>query len=193
MKLHLLQIPLVFVLSSIIALSAFAQEPQNKGVRTLQYLQKEPATLFDIGMKRLRSSVLDTVGKMISRPGMQPTASITYNQTAGIIEILFNLKTEATENTEILRQQCLTKRKTTILKMFQIGKTNYASQLSVTERIQRRIGRQFVHEAIDSAKNTLIIGDQLGQITYVAVTLTTTDAAAVSITCRALVTDLLIE
>lgn len=193
MKLQMFQIPLVVIISSVLALSAVAQEPQSEGRRTLQYLQKEPTTLFDIGMKRLRSAVLDTVGKMTARPGMQPTASITYNHNAGLIEILFNLKTEATENMEVLRQQCLTKRKATILKMFQIGQTNYASQLSVTERIQRRIGRQFAHEAIDSAKNTLTIGDHLGQLTYFTVTLTTTDAAAISISCRALATDLLIN
>ncbi len=193
MRIHTPLVLLLVFISSVFAHSAFAQESQSQGRRTLQYLQKEPVTLFDLGMKRLRSAVLDTVSKMTTRPGMQPTASITYNHNSGLIEILFNLKMDTIENMEALRQQCLIRRKATILKLFQIGQTSYASQLSMTERIQRRIGRQFVHEAADSAKNTLIIGDQLGQLIYVTVSITTTDTAAISVSCRALTTDLLIN
>jgi len=66
-------------------------------------------------------------------------------------------------------------------------------QLSAGERIRRRIGAQFAHESIGSAKETLSLGEQLGLITYFTVTLTTTAQPAIRVSCRALATDLKVK
>ncbi|NQV47402.1 MAG: hypothetical protein HQ504_06415 [Rhodospirillaceae bacterium] len=181
-------------LTVVLSTLAFAQDQEmSQGRGTLSYLQKEPTTLFDMGMKRLRKAALDTVSRMVTKPGTQPTSSVSYKHDEGIINILFNLQTESADNMETLRLQCLDKRRSTILRMFRVGLTDYTSQLSTGERLRRRIGIQFTHEPIGSVKEALSVGEQLGQITYFTVSLTTTTEPAVSVSCRALATDLLVK
>ncbi len=179
-------------LTVVLSTLASAQE-MDQGRGTLNYLQKESTTLFDVGMKRLRTAALDTVSKMVAKPGQQPTTSVKYQHDAGIIDILFNLQTENADNMETLRLQCVDKRRSTLLRMFRVGLTDYTSQLSISERLRRRIGNQFAHEPISSVKEVLSLGEQLGLITYFTVTLTTMTDPAISATCRALATDLMVK
>ena len=77
--------------------------------------------------------------------------------------------------------------------MFRIGLTDFATPLSVNERIRHRIGGQFAHEPMGSMHETQSLGDRLGLITYFSIKLTTTAEPAVSVTCRALVTDFMLK
>lgn len=184
------QAVLLMLLTAVLSAPSLAQE-QGQGRGTLTYLQKEPATLFDMGMKRLRRAALSTASQMIVKPGMKPKSRVSYKHDAGIIEIEFNLVTETSENMDLLRQECINNRKNIILRMLQIGLTDFTTQLSVNERIRRRIGAQFSHEPVSSGKETLSLGEQLGQITYFTVVLTTAADPAISVTCRALAMDLI--
>jgi len=184
MMTKMFQTALVLLCATVLSGPSLAQ-----GQETLARLQKEPVTLFDLGMKSLRRLALDATANMAAKPGMGPSSSVRYKHAAGIIEIEFNLKTENANSIEQLRQQCLEIRRKTILKVFRIGLSDYTSQLSVNERIRRRIGGQFAHEPLGSMTETQALGEQLGQITYFAVNLTTATEPAISVSCRALATD----
>jgi len=182
--------------ATALLLTAFLSGPalaQQSGQGIITYLQKEPVTLFDLGMKRLRSAALDTVAKMTPKPGMEPLTSVRYDHATGLIEITYNLKVEATGGIEQLRQRCVEDRMSIILKMFRVGLTDFTSLLSVTERIQRRIGAQFTHEPIASTKEALSLSEHLGQIAYTTLTLTNVADPNISVSCRALTTDLVLH
>jgi len=182
------RISLALLCTIILSGPAMAQ-----GRGSLDYLQKEPLTLFDIGMKGLRRLALNTLEKIADKPDMMPTSSVRYMHATGTIEISFKFKTKIKTNSiEQLRRDCIEIRRDAILKMFNIGLTDYGGPLSIKERIRRRIGIQFAHEPIDSITEFLALGEQLEHITYVEVTLTTT-LPAVSVACRELATELIVK
>ena len=153
------------------------------------YLQKEPMTLYDAGMKSLRRMALDTAARLTTSPDLEAASGVNYKPTVGQIEIIFSIKTKDASALDVLRQQCIAIRKDAILKMFRIGLTQYSSPLSVNERIRNRIGGQFAHEPMGSMQETQRLGDRIGPITYFTVKLSTTSEPTVSVTCSALVSD----
>jgi len=190
MTLKMLPGAMALLLTAVLSGTALAQQ-SGQGIMT--YLQQEPVTLYDLGMKRLRSAALDTIAKMTTKPGMEPLTLVRYDHAAGLIEITYNLKVEAPGGIEQLRQRCVDDRKSIILKMFRIGLTDFASLLSIPERIRRRIGAQFTHEPIASTKEALSLSEHLGQVTYTTLTLTNVADPNISVSCRALTTDLVLH
>jgi len=169
-------------------------QEEGKGLGTLSYLQKEPLTLFDMGMKGLRRLALNLSEKAQAKSGVAPTTSVRYKHAPATIEISFKFITETNaENLEQLRRRCLETRREAILRMFNIGLTDFSGQLSVNERIRRRIGIQFAHEPIESVTEFLALGEQLDHITYFEVTLVTATEPAISVSCREQATDLVIK
>ncbi|HEY9080425.1 hypothetical protein [Magnetovibrio sp.] len=181
-----LHIPIVAFCIGIPSAPAYSQE---KVTDTFTYLQKEPMTLFDAGMKSIRRLALDTAANLSSTPGVDATSIVRYMSTSNEIEILFSIKSKNIEDIEHLRQQCIKIRKSTLLKMFRIGLTDYSTPLSVRERIRNRIGGQFAHEPAGTIAETVSLGERLAAVTFFAVKLTPASAPDVSVTCRALVTD----
>lgn len=150
-------------------------------------------TLFDAGMKSLRRLALDTAEKTAAKLGTEVTSNVYYKHAAPAIEIVFHFTIHNTATVEKLRLQCVDLRRDAILKMFRIGLTGYPSDLSVHERIRRRIGGQFAPEPTTSISETIALGEQLGQLTYVEATLETTNEPVVSVSCRALATDSMVS
>lgn len=181
-------LPVLIVILSLSS-SAFAQDLEKKR-KTLSYLQSEPATLFDQGMKRLRSAALNTAARLIDKSNIHITSSVSYKHEEGNIEIQFNLKDKVAGNPENLHKNCLQSRKNLIFKMFSIGPTEFSSQTPVNERISRRIGVQFAHEPVESSQSVLSMARQLETLTYVTVNLAADDPSF-NVTCRGLAVDLL--
>lgn len=170
-----------------------AAHGEDKVPTIFPYLQKEPMTLFDAGMKSLRRLALDTAQVLSAPPDVSAASNVTYNVTVNQIDIHYHVTIEDAKSIESLRQQCISTRKDAILRMFRVGLTDYASQLSVPERIRRRIGGQFAHEPSGSLQETERLGERLALLTFVAVKLETTKEPTISTTCRALATDSLNE
>ena len=118
------------------------------------YLQKEPMTLYDAGMKSLRRMALDTAARLTTSPELEAATGVNYKPAVGQIEIIFSVKTNDSNGLDALRQRCIAIRKDAILKMFRIGLTEYSSPHSVNERIRNRIGGQFAHEPMGSMQET---------------------------------------
>lgn len=175
---------------SYVCSAALAEE---KVPTVFPYLQKEPMTLFDAGMKSLRRLALDAASSLSTSLDVKVTANVTYNATVNQINIFYHVTIDDAKSLESLRQQCITTRKDAILKMFRIGLSEYATQLSVPERIRRRIGGQFAHEPSGSMQESEHLGDRLAPLTYVSVKIETTNQPTIDTTCRALVTDSLNE
>lgn len=188
MVVKLFRSSLVLLVAAVLSTPVLAQ---GQGRGTLTYLQNEPTTLFDMGIKRLRSAVLRTASQMIAKKGVKPTSSVRYKDSPGIIELEFNLITESSGDMDTLRQECIKYRRDSIIRVFQIDQASFNIQLSLKERIRRRLGAQFAHEPIASVKETLSLGEQLGEITYFSVILSRALDPAVSVTCRALAIDLM--
>mgnify|MGYP000135377869 CR=1 FL=1 len=167
------------------ATPVWAQQAQG----TFQRLQEQPMTLFDAGMKSLRRLALDTAEKIALKTGHETTVTVNYRHPTASIEIVFQIKTKPSGTATPLQQQCIELRREAILKMFRIGLSDYASNLSTSERIRRRIGGQFAPEPVLSMNESIALGEQLGQITFFEVKLTSEKEPGNAVSCRALATD----
>lgn len=158
----------------------------------LERLQKQPMTLFDAGMKSLRRQALDTADRLSAQSGMDVTASVVFLSSDPAIKISFAFKTPKVNRSDELALLCPQVRRDAILKMFRVGLANYQTNLSVSERIRRRIGGQFAPEPISSLSETIALGEQIGQMTYFEVSLVSTENPDIKASCQALATDSLI-
>lgn len=168
-----------------------ASMAQQRGALT--YLQKEPMTLFDAGMKSLRRLALDGAEKVSVASGLPTTSRVSYKDSEARITIAFEFTVKATETPEKMRKDCAEYRRKSILRMFRIGRSDYGFELSVSERIRRRIGGQFAHEPTISMTETIALGEQLGNLTYFQVTLATDGEPAFTVTCQGLAHDLMLK
>lgn len=184
---NLSKLPLWIGLAAIFTPGALCAQEKTGGV--FEYLQKEPMSLFDAGMKSLRRQAIDTAAYMSSRPSLDATARVIYSPTVRTIEISLDIETAEIADIAAARQKCIDLRLQSILKMFRIGYSSTANGLSVTERIQNRLGAQFAHEPNGSFHEFMALGKRLSPITYYAVKLSTKAEPVTSVTCRALVTD----
>jgi hypothetical protein len=174
-----------FVLGALVAHPTLAQ--QGRG--TMDRLQQQPMTLFDAGMKSLRRLALDSAEKLSVAKGGEVSANVSYKHADPSIEITLHFIIHNNGTTDELQKQCVEYRRDAILKMFRIGLTGYANDLSVNERIRRRIGGQFAPEPTTSMSETISLGEQLGQITYFSVELESKNEPPVKVTCRALASE----
>lgn len=161
---------------------SYAQE-LSEGV--FKYLRSEPMTLFDAGMKSLRKQAIEVAAYFSAKPTLDATALVAYRSTEKQIEIVLGIETEA----EVYHKNCVDLRKQAILKMLRIGRSTVSSQMTMKERIERRLGGQFAHEPNDSTHEFVTLGSRLGERTYFSVKLSDKDEATTAITCRGLITD----
>lgn len=142
----------------------------------IEMLRREPTTLFDMGIKRLRRAALDTALRMTTRDGRNTLARVRYAPERPAIEI--RLETTAPEAQHTARG-CQDIRIAAIRDMFSIGRTAYAQPLSFSEQLRRRLGLIFAHDPIGADTAYITIGQRVAEITRVDVLLTRAGAEPV--------------
>lgn len=173
------------VLCAVAAMPATASG-QQKGI--LSYLQKEPMTLFDAGMKSLRRQALDATVRLSATTQAKVTSRLSYKVDQEIIEFVFVFAFPS-GSAAPTRDKCVELRRKAITDMLRIGRTEYDSALSVPERIRRRIGGQFAHEPTTSMSEVISIGEWIGAMTHFAVVLKVDGDGAQPLTCQDVITE----
>ncbi len=129
-------------------------------------LYKEPTTLFDMGMKRLRAAAFDAAVRTTAPSQRTPLSRVWYRTDTQSIDIRFEIRAGAEPPTERLCQETRT---LLVNEIFSIGRTAYAVNLSRAERVRRRLGLIFAHEPLDSGNEVIAVGQRLAELTYVEI------------------------
>lgn len=161
-------------------------QAQQKGI--VSFLQKEPMTQFDAGMKSLRRQALDAAARLTNSTQAKVTSSIGFKADRSIIEIVFVFN-QPPGGASPTREKCVELRRKAITDMLRIGRSEYGSELSVPERIRRRIGGQFAHEPTTTMSEVISIGEWLSAMTYFEVLLRIEGDTTSTLSCRDLVTE----
>lgn len=149
------------VLATALATPSIAAEPA-----VIERLASEPTTLFDMGMKRLRSLALEATLRITAPSDQATTSRVWYRTETKSIEIRFELRVSAQPIGEPLCRETQTR---VINETFSIGRTAYLVNLSRAERVRRRLGLIFAHEPIESGKDAIAIGERLAELTFVEI------------------------
>lgn len=146
----------------------------------IERLSREPTTLFDMGMKRLRRLALEATTRLAPVGGKPPSARVWYKPDSGTIEIRFEAPLPATP---VLGQSCNDYRARAIRETLAIYRVAYPVNLSYSERVRRRFGLLFAHEPLLSGTEAIAVGQKLAELTFV--TLAYMDSAgAQTLSCR---------
>jgi hypothetical protein len=129
-------------------------------------LYKEPTTLFDMDMKRLRSAAFDAAARMTAPSERTPTSRVWYRVETQSIEIRFEVVARVDQPSPRLCQETRTRLLTDV---FSIGRTAYSLNLSRAERIRRRLGLIFAHEPLTDGKEVIAVGQSLAEHTFLEV------------------------
>jgi len=143
-------------------------------------LQKEPVSLFDSGIKRLRSSVQFAADRL--SPPSDPKAQfrVFFDPETRRLIVRFDI---GTSSSDITQAACWERRVAAIKETFAIGRTRYTVPISVEGRIQRRLGVMFSSEP-STDKTIVAAGQRLAELTIVEVNLRGTGATA-PVSCSA--------
>ena len=129
-------------------------------------LYKEPTTLFDMGMKRLRSASFDAAARITAPSERTPTSRVWYRVETQSIEIRFEVLARVDQPSPRLCQETRTR---LLTEVFAIGRTAYFLNLSRAERIRRRLGLIFAHEPLTDGKEVVAVGQSLAEHTFLEV------------------------
>ena len=170
---------LALVMGVSLSAPAPAQEPP-----LLKYLQQEPATLFDIGMKQLRRLALDATERLGSIAFPVPSTRVWFQRATGTIEILYLYKVSPESTVSPSDTDCRRLRAAAVRETFRIGRTAYDTALSPEERIRRRLRFLFSHEPVLGTKDAIRPWKKLARSTFVEVMIIGSSSEN-AISCRA--------
>lgn len=165
---------------AVVGVLAFSQVADAADPTVIEHLRKEPTTLFDIGMKRLRAAALDAAARINARQDGHAAARVRYEPEPQIIGIRFEVTGSAVDLTPRVCQEF---RAAVIRDTFAVNRTVFSGDLSFTERIRRRLGLIFAHEPVGSGIEHIAIGQRLAEVTVVEVVLARPDGGG-RVSCR---------
>ncbi|NQU55626.1 MAG: hypothetical protein HQ513_00225 [Rhodospirillales bacterium] len=148
-------------------------------------LQKEPVTLFDLGIKRLRSSARIAADRLSPPSDPKVKFRVFFDQENRRLVVRFEV---GTFSRDVSQAACWERRVAAIKETFAIGRTRYTVTISVEERIRRKLGVMFSREP-STDKNMIALGQRLAELTIVEVILRGT-GPKVSVSCSALSAEL---
>jgi hypothetical protein len=144
-----------------LALPADAANPP-----VIERLSKEPTTLFDSGMKRLRLFALEAATRIAPRSSPVLTTRVWYKADTGTIEIRYVFRTPTdTPSTK----QCQALHVQAVNEVFSVETLSYSANISPREGVIRRLGLIFAHEPIESGNEAIAVGERLSEITFLEI------------------------
>ncbi len=137
-------------------------------------LQNEPVTMFDFGIKRLRTSALQAARKIVLSSDPVPQSSVEFDSVKREIRIAFVIRS----NAPILgAATCRERRALAIKEVFNVGLTSYSGQVSEQQRVILRLGRMFTREPAENRDSVQAMGERLAESTHFQVTMIGKDGA----------------
>ena len=131
-------------------------------------LQNEPVTMFDFGIKRLRTTVLQAARKIVLSSDPVPQSSVEFDSDKREIRIGFIIRSSAPV---LGMATCQERRALAIKEVFNVGLTSYTGQVSEQQRVILRLGRMFTREPAENRDSVLAMGERLAESTHFKITL----------------------
>ena len=148
-------------------------------------LQKEPVTLFDLGIKRLRSWALNAAERLAPPSDPKTQYRVFFDTENRRLVVRFEI---GTLSREVTQAACWERRVAAIKETFAIGRTRYTVPISDEERVRRKLGVMFASEPA-SDRTVIALGQRLSELTIVEVVLRGPGPTA-SVSCSASAADL---
>lgn len=149
-------------------------------------LRGEPATLFDLGMKRLRELVNEAARRLATPADPLPRVGVFYKPETKTIEVIFEFRQSTTDPAEFTEAACLSRNRRTVNEVFRIDRLVTVLNLTYAEKVRRRLGMLFTHEPTEQTNDSVAMGQRLAELTYVTVRLVSTKGSNRT-TCRRLI------
>jgi len=147
---------------------ALASAPSSHAAAppVIERLSKEPTTLFDSGMKRLRLFALEAANRIAPKSAPVLATRVWYKADTGTIEIryVFRAPTDTPST-----KQCQSLHTQAVNEVFSVETLSYSVNISPRERVVRRLGLIFAHEPMESGKEAIAVGERLSEITYLEI------------------------
>ena len=174
-------------LIAIAALAAALLHPRHAAAQNVfDRLQSEQMSIFDYGIKRLRSAALQVLPKLQQLGDPKPQSEVSFTPDKREIRITFFLPTQIEA---ITPEMCWQRRAQAIRELFFIGSTNYPVPISNEQRVMRRLGAMFTKEPIEIGNTTQATGERLSESAVVRAVMPNPGTTQ-PIVCEARVSDL---
>ncbi len=155
-------------------LSLFAAPPAM-AADVFDRLQNEPVTMFDFGIKRLRTIVLQAGRKIVLSSDPVPQSLVEFDSDKREIRIGFIIRSSAPV---LGMATCQERRALAIKEVFNVGLTSYSGQVSDQQRVILRLGRMFTREPAENRDSVLAMGERLADSTQFKITMIGKDGGA---------------
>ncbi|MBO6521818.1 MAG: hypothetical protein JJ900_15630 [Rhodospirillales bacterium] len=149
-------------------------------------LQGEQMSIFDYGIKRLRSAALQILPQLQSDDQLRAQSEVHFDPDKRLISINFILPSRQPDATPAA---CWERRALAIRALFFIGGTSYLVPVSNEQRVIRRLGAMFTKEPIQIGNTVQATGERLAELTRLRVTIPT-PGSATPLFCEAGVAEL---
>ena len=115
----------------LFCLSLFGAPPA-RAADVFDRLQNEPVTMFDFGIKRLRTIVLQAARKIVLSSDPVPQSSVAFDSEKREIRIGYIIRSSAPV---LGMATCQERRALAIKEVFNVGLTAYSGQVSEQQRV----------------------------------------------------------
>lgn len=182
-----MDIKLIRTVVAIAALAAALPHPTHTHAQDVfDRLQSEQMSIFDYGVKRLRSAALQILPKLQQQGDPRPQSEVSFIPDKREIRVSFFLPSQIEAITPAM---CWQRRNQAIRELFFIGSTNYPVPISNEQRVMRRLGAMFTKEPIEVGNTTQATGERLSESTIVRAVIPNPGTTQ-PIVCEARVSDL---
>lgn len=173
---------------ALVVLAAAVPSPpaQAQAQDVYDRLQSDTMSIFDYGIKRLRSIAIQVLPKLRGQGDPRPQSEVSFDPEARQIRINFFVPMNAGN---VSQATCWERRALAIRELFFIGATPYTVPVSNEQRIVRRLGAMFTKEPIDFGNVVQATGERLSELTRVRMTIPLSGGTA-PLVCESRVADL---
>ena len=149
-------------------------------------LQREPVTVLDAGIKRLRAGALLAARRLHLRAAAKPRVTVAFDRATRRIDLRFAVRARGASPS---LAGCHEYRVLAIKETFQTDAMNLGVPVSEEKKVALRLGRMFTLEPAETPNAVQAAGERLVQSVFLEMTLTATDGAT-PILCEGPVGDL---
>lgn len=134
-------------------------------------LKSEAATLFDLGMKRLRDLVQNAGLRLSSPADPRPRVGVYYEPQSQSIEIIFEFPMPSADRSVFTEPACLALHRRAVDETFLISRQATVLNMTFEEKVRRRLGLLFTHEQTTATAASIPMGQRLAELTYLTVSM----------------------
>lgn len=131
---------------ALAVLATAVPSPPAQAQDVFDRLQGETMSVFDYGIKRLRSVAIQVLPKLQGQGNPRPQSEVSFDPETRHILVNFFVPMKAGN---VSQGTCWERRALAIRELFFIGATPYTIPVSNEQRIIRRLGAMFTKEPID--------------------------------------------